>query len=243
VRRFLLLLLCVSAPAFGNAIVITDPTVIQSYDMINWSQFGSDMSTPMSLSGHTSVYEQFTGQLGSGHATIVVACNSSAYCDWQSGNGINSGDTLVKTPDTASADPLSITLSRPMYGVGGYIQADSGTQFTARIQAFAGVNSVLDMLVTSDAAGDPLYLGALDNSKEITRVVYSLNGAGGFALDTLYFQTYFINNPGFIVNPPTPIQQPPLAPAVAAPEPSAAALLFLGMLIVGLKLKTRFATA
>jgi hypothetical protein len=168
------------------------------------------------------------------------------YCSWQSGNGINSGDTLVKTPDTASADPLSITFGHAMYGVGGYIQADTGAQFTARIQAFAGVNSVLDMTVTSDTLGDPLYLGVSADSKEITRIVYSLNGAGGFALDTLYFQTYFIDNPGFHTAPPvvpTPVPQPTLAPAVAAPEPSAAALLFLGMLIVGLKLKTRFATA
>jgi len=236
-RRILFVLLCTSTSVLGSVIGVTDATLIPHNDGLYWNQFGSDQTSVPSISAGTTFNDSVSGSLKLGQATVVVACKdpaNTAGCSWQAAGGVQSGDTLLKT-DSLSGDQLSLNFYGS-YGVGGFIASDTGSQFAARIQAYAGVNRVLDMTVNSDTLGNPLYLGVSDTLQEITKVVYSLTGTGRFAVDTLYFQTRFISQDA----PPPPLVAPLLvAPAVSNPEPGAASLLVMGLLAIGFKLKRR----
>jgi hypothetical protein len=74
------------------------------------------------------------------------------------------------------------------------IQANAPGQFTAQIQAFNGGTSLGTFLVTSDVAGDAVYIGVQDQTApNITKVVFSItacapvdsSGCTDFAIDTL----------------------------------------------------------
>jgi hypothetical protein len=143
---------------------------------------------------------------------------------------------LTGTASTQGA-PLTLNVS-PVYGVGTYIQAataagDTGTQFTARIQAFAGVTSVLTESVTSDLAGDAVFLGVSAATAEITRVIFSLTDASGnvisgnFVLDKLYLENSLV--------------VPPPSDPVSVPEPGMALLVSSGLLALVLGLRKRSA--
>jgi len=236
-KRILFVLLCTSTSVFGSVIGVTDATLIPQNDGLYWNQFGSDQTSVHQISAGTSFNDSVSGSLKLGQASVVVACKdpaNTAGCSYAAAGGIQSGDTLLKT-DALTGEQLSLNFYGS-YGVGGYIDSTSGAQFEARIQAYAGVNRVLDMTVSSDSLGTPIYLGVSDTLQEITKVVYSLGGNGGFALDTLYFQTRFISQTA-----PAPLAPVALAvtPTVGNPEPGAASLLVLGLLAVGFKLKRR----
>jgi hypothetical protein len=226
-------------------VLVTDASMLNtSADYVNWvSQYGPD---------HTSVLQNFyvgstmgdfiKGHLDYGKGTIAVAGtdwkNATAVND--SANtadpGISAKDDLLWTNDGLSGTgPLTLTFNNsPVYGAGAFIQADGFATFTARIQAFSGFNTVLDMMVTSDSKGDAVFLGVSDDTQEITRIVYSIVNAprgmspGDFAIDTLYIQN------GTLAAPLAP-------PATTVPEPGMFSL--VGIALTGMGLYVRRATS
>jgi len=230
---------------YGSAILVTDASLMNtSTDYINWiNQVGPDHVVQQSFYAGTSLNELVKGRLDNGTGMVVVAGSSN----WNNGAanhdslnaagpGIQAKDDLLRTSNGFTGDaPLTLNFNSPVNGAGAYIQANGFAQFTARIQAFAGFNSVFDMTVTSDAKGDAVFLGVADNLQEITKIVYSLTSApmgysvGDFAIGTLYIQ-----NGAIVIPVPAP---PPVVSGV--PEPGMAPLLGVALLAFGM-LKKRW---
>jgi len=231
VKRLFFAFFLASISVYGSIILATTPTVMNTTDVVNWAQLGADQaSVSQTFMAGSSMNDSIVGELSSGPGTILVAGT-----DWGSGNGVAVGDSLLLTSGDSSANgPLTI-MSMPNYGEGAYIEGYGVGQFTANIQAFAGFNSVLDMSVTSDAAGDPLFIGVSDSTAEITKVVFSLTSAaagrstGDFVLDSLLIE----DRPGGVL-PPVVVTQ-----SSVGPEPGTAILLGAALMSLGLKLKRR----
>jgi len=181
--------------------------------------------------------------------------NDSVYASVSTGTGnivvapstvgaITAGDDLLSTSDgTNDNGPLTVTTGSPVYGEGAYVEGPGG-EFTVNIEAFAGFNSVLDTSVTSDTAGDPVFVGVSDSAQEITSVVYSLTSVGtgaslgNFALDTMYLQDRYIVQAPPVVAPP-PASTPQAQTDNTAPEPGMMPLLGVALLTFGIMLKKR----
>jgi len=229
-RRTIFAFFCVSSSLFGNAVLITNPQGLSNTDVVDWSQFLPDQVNlgPMFNGGSTyndSVFGQLSNSAGS--ATIMIAGQNFA-----AKGGFQANDALVST-DSGTAPGGTLTLSfTPQFGGGTYIEGEGGKQFTARIQAFAGFSSVLDTTVTSDAAGDPIFLGAEDTSSDITKIVYSLTANAGGSLGDFVIDRFMVGN--VYVGPLDP--PPPLAPAPAGvPEPGFSVLVGFALLFIGWK--------
>jgi len=244
VRRLVLALLCSSFPLYGAGILVTDATKLNVTDTLNWSQFGSDQSsvwqnffgmTSTLVSGST-FSDSFAGRIQYGGGTIL-----KAGVDYQTtpGKGIINDDALLSTDGNGS---VTLSLSGT-YGIGTYIDSPGIGGFTARIQAFAGLNSVLDTTVKSDLAGDPLFIGVLDTKSDITKVIFSLMSAppgfttGNFVLDRVLFQNTSVAAVPFVA----PIVPLVSAPVLDNPEPGMMSLMALGCVALGLKLRKRAA--
>src|SRR5436189_22631 len=100
------------------------------------------------------------------------------------------GAILVTNPNQ-----LNVTDVLDWSGIGAYIDAAGAGAFTARIQVFTGLNSVLDSTldVKSDDSGDPLFIGALSATSNISKVIFSLTkvtagSPNDFILDKILFQ-------------------------------------------------------
>jgi hypothetical protein len=96
--------------------------------------------------------------------------------------------TLNNTTNTGTA-PLTLGFGMAVLAGGLDIQSDSTGVFTAVVQAFNGGSSLGTEMLTSDAAGDPIFIGAQDTTADITSLVFSCTGACGnndFAVDTLH---------------------------------------------------------
>lgn len=241
-KRFVFALLVASTSAYGSVVGVTDPTTIPitKADVINWGQqLGGDQSSfSQTFFLDSNTYGQFMGRLAGGSGTVLVAGTDAA-----AGNGISAGDDLLATSGNA---PVTFYLPS-VYGVGAFIQGAGASQFTARIQAFAGVNTVLDTTLTSDAAGDPLFLGVSDSSAQITKVVYSLTSvAAGLSTGSFTMDSLLIENQAILTGPPPPVTPLPLPIPVNSPqsldptpEPGTVSLLAGGLLILGVALKKR----
>lgn len=249
-RRLILSVLLSSCTAYGGAILVTNPNQIYSTDVLNWSQLGADKTSvwsnffayTSSVDPSSSFVDTVSGRLTSGNGRVM-----QAGVDWTASGGIQANDALLQTSSTGTngTGPLTLSMSGS-YGVGAYIDSDGVGAFTARIQAFSGLNSVLDTTVTS-SNGDAIFLGVLDTKADITRVVYSLMSApvgfstGDFVMDKILFQ----NSASAPLSSP-PITAPssaPLAPistaADPAPEPGSIGLMIIGCVALGFKFRKR----
>jgi hypothetical protein len=246
VKRFLFAFICASTSIYGSAIVVTNPATLQTNDILAWSQLPTHVSQYFSAMSNNpdNPYnpDYISGHFTNGGGTVETACGNG--CSFTANNGIAANDALLlsSTGNNQSA-PLTLSFS-PEYGLGAYIQAatmagDSGTQFTARIQAFAGVTSVLDATITSNMLGNALFLGVQDSVQEITRVIFSVTDAHGissnFLLDTVYLQNTFAAPPIFIPPPPPP--------QGAAPEPVMSGLVGSALLALVLGFRKRTSRA
>jgi hypothetical protein len=248
VRRLVLAMLMSGCAAYGSAVLITSPNQLLTTDVMNWSQLGGDQAAV------ASNFFAYTSSLtGSTFVdTVSVRMNGAAGgrqlqagTDWAAGQGFDNNDALLQTSSTGTNGDGPITFGlNGSYGVGAYVDTgDAVGQFTARIQAFSGINTVLlDTKITSDNTGDPLFVGALDTKSDISRLVVSLfvNGVqdNNIVIDKLLFQNQAGSPLPVTLTPLAPITQP--APVSAVPEPGAISLMLLGCLGLVYKGRNRF---
>jgi len=235
VRRFLLVILAASGSLYGSTIVVTDSSVFAATkDIVYWQQLGQDTNGP-SFFAYTSMNEGINGHLDNGSGTVVTVGNDNAPV---AGGGFNKGDALLSTDDGTGdgTAPLTIGFNSPMYGAGAYIEGVGGEQFSATIQAFNGVTSILNTTVSSDGSGDPMFLGASSAAGQITSIIISMKtglSPENFVISKLYVQ----DSPFAAVvaqTPPIIIQA-----ASGAPEPGMGYLTALGLAIFGFVWKKR----
>jgi trimeric autotransporter adhesin len=169
-----------------------------SNDSVQWSQLGADRTILASSVSATSVSGVAVNVGLAGPNSIVSAvCPASPTCSW-SGTGFAAGDRVIWTSDAAAGGngPLTLAFGRSVSGAGALIHADEPGQFRAEIQAFNGSTLLGSFMVTSNANGDAVYIGILDQTgPNITSVTFSLTACGSadancvlsdFAVDTVF---------------------------------------------------------
>lgn len=242
-KRLAYALLLTGCSMYASPILVTSPSQLNMTDVLDWSQFGGDKTSLLqsnfygstsSLTG-SSFSEMVSGKFTSGGGTIL-----DAGIDAAQGTGMSANDALLSTNTGGKTDGISLGFAGT-YGVGAYLEVPGAGAFTARIQAYAGLNSVFDMSVNG-TAGNDIFLGVLDTKSDITRVVYSLtslvNGVpvtsgGNFIMDSLFFQNTSLA--------PT-VALPPLVVVVApaaTPEPGMMSLMGLGVAVLAWKFRKR----
>lgn len=182
-------------------------------DAFNWAQLGPDGTTLGASFGVTS-NDGLGGSvnLAGPNSILAVVCPANPSCTWGPSN-LNAGDTLLWTSDqNGSANgPVNISFSNGVNAVGAALQADAQGQFTATISIFNGATLLGSYAVTSDAAGDAVYVGMADLSgNNITSASIGLTSCGGFGCDTRDFAVDQVE--------------------VSTPEPGSLALLGSGLL-------------
>jgi hypothetical protein len=220
-------------PAFGSLTFVTTPGALSSNSSVLWSQFGGDGTPVANNAVANSSTADYTATTTFGTAPRdgeVAVCGAS----WSPCNTpLTVGDSMLWAFDSSvgtgnGTAPLTFALSIAVNGIGAYVQADTpagpGTcttcTYTVLLNVFSGGSSLGTHSYTSDAAGDALFIGAINSPllANITSVVVSLtscpacNGGGGdlgdFAVD------------GLLVNEPL---------ASVIPEPSAYLLFGSGL--------------
>lgn len=160
-------------------------------DSLAWNQKGTDGTVlPVSFSAQTALSNNVTVNLGAANSIISTVCAASP-CSW-TGGGFTAGDALLWTSDAGNggSGPVTLNFATAVAAAGALIQSDLPGQFTGQIQVYNGATLLAAYTVTSDPSGDPVYLGALDQSgPNITSVTFSLTACAtlctDFGLDTV----------------------------------------------------------
>ncbi|HVR55690.1 MAG TPA: hypothetical protein VMT72_02535 [Pseudolabrys sp.] len=163
-------------PAQASIVGINSDASLGAFDSITWSQIGPSNVT------YTSPQNVVSN--GGVHATVTSAGNQFQTPvqpdDW-SGN-FASGTTALWTfhggPD------ITITLAQATMGFGAQIQSDNYGLFTAQIKAFNARGSLLGTYTengtsTRDGDGSAIFIGLLDDSADISKIVFNLTAAPG----------------------------------------------------------------
>jgi hypothetical protein len=177
--------------------IVTSKSTLNPNDSLPWSQLGVD-ATMLSATFNVNSLDNLavTGSLAASGSLVAVVCPASS-CSWGSpgSNGFLADESVIWTSDTSNGGtgPLKLSFGSSVQGVGAFIQADGPAIFTAQIQAYNGKKLLKTFTATSDAGGDAVFLGALDNTAaNIGSVVYSITRCSGacsdFALDTVYIK-------------------------------------------------------
>ena len=190
----------------ADALLIWNGTSPAANDSTSWAGLGPDGTTiPSPFHATSTDGVAITGTFAGGSGLTAVQGVS-----WT--GGFPAGDHLVWTFNNATntgTAPLTLAFGTAVFAGGLEIQADLPGAFTAQVQAFDGATSLGIENLASDAAGDPIFIGAQDTTADITSLVFSCTGAcanNDFAVDTL-----------LSINPQAP--PPP------TPEPGTLALL------------------
>jgi hypothetical protein len=222
---FALVAACFSCiPTLHAAPVAVSLAELSQNDSVNWSQLGSDGTTLSNIFNATSA-----GGIGINASTFYFGYNSvQAVCGnppdyatcsfYPPGPGFNTGDSLIVTSDYNANGkgngPLTVAFGKGVDGAGAYIASEASGVFTAQLQVYSGSTLLLTTSAVSDLNSDPVFLGALDTTNDITSEVFSLlsvdpNGGAdvnNFAINTLSLNT---------------------AAVTATPEPASLSLLLL----------------
>ena len=181
-RKFVttVLLLCaINAPAFASIQFLNAPLApLYVADTVLWDQLGA--STPLGQTFTASginflaVNGAFSNIIG-GTTCEVLGLN----CYWPQTAGFSVNESLIWAEDLSGfgSGPLTLTFL-PQFGAGAYIQSAGDLQFTAKLQAFNGNSSLGSGIVASNGQGDPLYLGVIDSTADITGLQFSLTACG-----------------------------------------------------------------
>jgi hypothetical protein len=211
--KVLIAALCLTcAPAFASLSFVTTPGALGSNDSTSWSGLGGDETALGSTFGATStgsisVTGAFTAT-PTAEGLVAVVCPETP-CTWGPvSGGMVAGDTDIwayNNSKDVGTGPITLTLGTAILGAGLWIDGDTAGVFTAQIQVYNGVTLLgTSPGGTSDSAGDPVFIGALDSSAVITKVVISLtscagcNGSGDtadFAIDKLLMTDSVVSSP------------------------------------------------
>ncbi len=161
-----------------------------SNDSTSWAGLGADGTTiPAAFSATSTLGIAVSGSFAGSSGLVAVQCPAAA-CSWTGGFG--AGDSLVWAFDntnTIGSGPLTLGLGTAVLAGGVEIQADASGMFDAQVEAFDGITPLGTTSLSSDVAGDPVFIGIQDTVAEITSLVFSLTSCSGdcndFAVDTL----------------------------------------------------------
>jgi hypothetical protein len=195
----LVVLLSLATTAWSDTMTDVSSKASQgSNDSVLWSQLGADAavlaaSVKATSGAGVAVNVAFAGA----NSLASAVCAAAPTCSW-SGTGFAAGDRIIWTADAAAGGtgPVTMSFGTSVSGAGALIQADEPGQFTAQIQAFNGSTLLGSFSATSNATGDAVYVGILDQTgANITSVTFSLTACGSadancvlsdFGLDTVF---------------------------------------------------------
>ena len=164
---------------------ITSSSAQAANDSLAWSQKGADGTVmAASFTATTAMANSVTVGMGAANSVISVVCTATP-CSW-TGTGFTAGHSLLWSSDAGNggSGPVTLTFSKSVSGAGALVQADLPGAFTGEIQVYNGATLLATYTVASDAAGDPVYLGALDESgPNISKVVFSLTTCASLCTD------------------------------------------------------------
>lgn len=175
-------------------------------DTTLWTSLGADGAiinngaTALSNGGNLTQVG-FVG--GANNGLAAVQCPAAPSCSWT--GGFTAGQTLIWTFDGANpAGPLDLFFSKPVTAAGLLLQADAPGQFTGEVQVeFTGGTLSPVLTVTSDANGDPVFMGLLDqNGQNIVAIGFDVIDSGSdhdFAAGTLSSLTQTVPEPGTLL--------------------------------------------
>jgi hypothetical protein len=165
-----------STATMAGVIFVNGPSGLNANDSVDWGQFATDSVFP-SPAGFTSVNgltgTALTDDPGGFFRPIVPT-------SWAS--GFFPGDKLLNT-NSLNYHPITITFDTPVFGAGAFVDDDlTIVGFTASISAYNGdtLLSVFSASGSGNGFGTVPFLGVLDDTAEITRVVFEITDTGPF---------------------------------------------------------------
>ena len=181
------LTLLAAALAYADSLtLVTSQAAQAANDTIAWSQLGPDGTLLASnLTVHTVAKNVSAGVVLAGSGSIPSVMCPATVCSW-TGTGFPAASTLLWTSDAGNGGngPVKLTFASGIAGAGASIQADGPGAFTAQIEAFNGATSLGSLIVLSDVAGGPAYIGVKDQTgPNITSIVFSLTRSAGLTSD------------------------------------------------------------
>ena len=225
-RRFVLfgnfartLLVAATATGLASASVIgvTDPGALGANDVIDWGQLGASgtaLSSPADVTSDNGLNAIAATDDGNG---LIRLDEDNGW-----GGNFSPGDRLLNN-NSGNLFPLTISFALPIFGAGANIQMDAQGAFTAQIEAFNGVTSLgtftEDGISNANDDGSAIFLGILDDTQEITSIVFTLSASApasnDFAINALQLSDT-------------------TSPGGEAPEPGTIALSAIGIAAAGL---------
>ncbi|HYK34717.1 choice-of-anchor D domain-containing protein [Alloacidobacterium sp.] len=164
---------------------ITSSSAQAANDTLAWSQKGADGTVlAASFGATTSMSNSVTVGMSAANSIISVVCPATP-CSW-TGTGFTVSHSLLWSSDAGNggSGPVTLTFSKGISGAGALVQADLPGAFTGEIQVYNGTTLLATYTVSSDTAGDPVYLGALDESgPNINKVIFSLTACASLCTD------------------------------------------------------------
>jgi hypothetical protein len=189
--------LLTTGAAGADTLSYWDGTTPMANDSTSWSGLGADSATiSKSFTATSTDGVAISGSFAGNSGLVAVQCAAAPSCSWT--GGFTAGNSLVWTFDPSvntGSGPLTLGFGKAVLAGGAAIQADFLGVFTAKVEAFSGTSLLGTETLTSDPAGDPVFIGIQDNTgPNITSLVFDLTltgctslacGNSDFAVDTL----------------------------------------------------------
>lgn len=187
----LLLLGALVTPVFaGNVTFLTSPGT--AIDSVNWSSIGGDGTafsngaTVASTLNNVATIGLVTSASLGGLTAVVCDSGASFPCSWgHQASGYSDGDTLLwlegfdTNENTVGTGPLVVTLQNGVDGLGAFLQATGAGGYSATLSLYNHFSLLGTQSYTSNGNGDPVFVGAIDDTAgDITTAVLYLSACG-----------------------------------------------------------------